>query len=284
MRKLLGWSVAPASATLAAAASTAMAAQPTPWQIGFQPFVTEMGENINSFMTGLNYLIFAISIFVLALLVYCLWRFSEKRNPTPSKVAHHTGLEIAWTAIPVVILFFIAIPSFSLLRKQLVIPPADLVVKATGRSWDWQYEYPKEYGGFNFVSAMLSEEDRKKDKPNEPRLLAVSDDLVVPVNKTVVVQVTSADVLHAFAVPSFGIKIDAVPGRLNQTWFRATKEGIYYGQCSELCGRNHAFMPIAVRVVSQEAYDKWLAEAKTKYAANEPAEAPRFAGRQDEAR
>jgi cytochrome c oxidase subunit 2 len=269
--------IATAVALSAVGVGPALADRPRDWQIGLQDFVTDIGDYINWFHNVLNVLIFVISAFVLGLLLYVLWRFDEKRNPVPSKTTHNSILEVAWTVVPIIILLTIAFPSFKLLRQQLIIPPADLVIKATGRTWDWEYEYPKEYGGFSFVSTMLSEEDRKKDKPNEPRLLAVSDEVVVPIDKIVVVQVTSADLLHAFALPAFGVKIDAVPGRLNQVWFKAKKEGLYYGQCSELCGRNHAFMPIAFRVVSQQAYDKWLEEAKKKYAAID--DGSRFAAR-----
>jgi cytochrome c oxidase subunit 2 len=191
----------------------------------------------------------------------------------PSKTTHHAGLEVAWTLIPVLILAAIVVPSFRLLREQITIPKPDITIKATGFAWYWKFTYPQDSGGFEFEVRMLTEEDVKKlpgsdddKKKTHPRLLAVDNEVVVPVNKTVAVQVTAGDVLHAFAVPSFAVKIDAVPGRLNQTWFRATKEGIFYGQCSELCGKDHAFMPLAIRVVSQEKYDAWLADAKKKYA------------------
>jgi cytochrome c oxidase subunit 2 len=173
-------------------------------------------------------------------------------------------LEVAWTIVPVLILVMIAIPSFRLLRNQLVLPKADITVKAIGHAWYWEYEYPGDQnGGFKFDSNLVEEADLKA---GQPRLLTVDNEMVVPVNKTVRVQTTAADVIHSYAVPSFGIKIDAIPGRLNETWFRAEREGVYHGQCSELCGQRHAFMPITVRVVSDTAYTAWLAEAKTKYA------------------
>src|SRR4029078_1224065 len=174
---------------------------------------------------------------------------------------HNTWLELAWTVLPVCILVVIAIPSFRLLSDQLTLPPADLTVKATGKQWYWSYSYPD--SKFEFDSLMLQDKDRK---PDQPRLLAVDNALVVPVNKVVHVQVIGSDVIHAFAVPSFGIKIDAVPGRLNETWFKAEREGVYYGQCSELCGRDHAFMPIEVHVVSEQPYNTWLDQAKKKFA------------------
>jgi cytochrome c oxidase subunit II len=200
-------------------------------------------------------------------------RFNARANPTPSRTTHNTLLEIAWTAIPVIILLTIAIPSFKLLFFQLNTPPADLTVKVTGKQWFWSYSYP-DNGKFEFDSLMLKEDERKalldKDpKADVPRLLAVDNQMVVPINKVVRVLVTGADVIHSFSVPSFGIKIDAIPGRLNETWFKANREGVYYGQCSELCGRDHAFMPIAVRVVSEQAFAAWLDEAKKKYASED---------------
>lgn len=245
-----------------------------PWQMDLQDAATPIAEFIHSFHFGLLVTITVITLFVLALLILVAMKFNAKANPTPSQTTHHVGLEVAWTLIPVLILVVIAIPSFRLLKQQLVPPPADLTLKITGHAWYWKFEYPKDQGGFEFEARMLSEEDRKKvtggDKAKElefPRLLAVDNEVVVPVNKNVVVNVTAADVIHAFAVQAFGVKIDAVPGRLNQTWFRATKEGVYYGQCQELCGKDHAFMPLAIRVVSEEKYKAWLVDAKKKFAA-----------------
>ena len=192
-------------------------------------------------------------------------KFNAKANPTPSRTTHNTLIEVAWTVIPVVILVVIAIPSFRLLFEQLNIPPADLTIKATGKQWYWTYSYPDDKIEFN--SIMLTEAERQKQSPAQPRLLGVDNAIVVPVNKIVRVQTTGADVIHAFAVPSFGIKIDAIPGRLNETWFKATREGVYYGQCSELCGKDHAFMPIAVRVVSEQAYAAWLDGSEEEVAA-----------------
>jgi cytochrome c oxidase subunit II len=196
------------------------------------------------------------------LLVIVIVRFNARANPIPSRTTHNTLIEIAWTIIPIVILMVIAVPSFKLLFFQLNIPAADVTVKATGKQWYWSYNYP-DNGQIEFDSLMLKEGERKE---GQPRLLAVDNEMVVPVNKTVRVITTGADVIHSFAVPSFGIKIDAVPGRINETWFKATREGVYYGQCSELCGKDHAYMPIAVHVVSEQAFAAWLEEAKKKYA------------------
>ena len=243
----------------AAAAGTG---QPSPWQYDFQTAVTPIMETIHSFHTFVTIISAAITVFVLVLLVIVMVRFNERANPNPSRTTHNTTLEVAWTVIPALILVVIAIPSFRLLFDQLEIPQSDLTVKATGTAqWTWTYEYPDQ--GFQFDSTMIAEKDLK---PDQLRLLAVDNEMVVPVNKVVRMQVTAEGIIHAFAVPSFGIKTDAIPGRLNETWFKATREGIYYGQCSELCGRNHAFMPIAVRVVNEQQFNAWLADAKKKYA------------------
>ena len=236
--------------------------QPSPWQLGFQQSATPVMENIAWFHDFLLYVITAITIFVLVLLLIIIVRFNAKANPTPSKTTHNTLLEVAWTVVPVIILVALVVPSFRLLFFQLNIPQADVTIKATGKQWFWTYNYP-DHGKFEFDSLMLQDKDRK---PDQPRLLAVDNELVVPVNKVVRMQVIGADVIHAFAVPSFGIKIDAVPGRLNETWFKAEREGVYYGQCSELCGKDHAFMPIAVRVVKESDFNAWVEQAKKKYA------------------
>ena len=245
-------------------AALAQTGQPAPWQMNFQTPVTNIAQDVVSFHNLLLWLITAISLFVLFLLVYVCWKFNEKANPVPSKTTHHTWIEVAWTVIPVLILVGISIPSFRILREQLTIPQADVVIKATGHSWYWSYEYPADQGGFRFESNMVPDDQLK---PGQPRLLAVDNEVVVPVNKIVKVQITAADVLHNFAVPSFGIRLDAVPGRLNETWFKATREGIYYGQCSELCGNGHPYMPIQVRVVSDAQYAAWIEESKKKFAA-----------------
>jgi cytochrome c oxidase subunit 2 len=243
-------------------AALAAEGQPSPWQLGLQDSATPVMDDIVWFHDFLLYIIGVITVFVLALLVIVMVRFNAKANPTPSRTTHNTLLEVAWTVIPVAILILIALPSFRILFDQLTIPPADLTVKATGKQWFWSYSYPDD-GAFEFDSLMLQQNELK---PGQPRLLAVDNELVVPVNKVVRVLTTGADVIHSFAVPSFGIKIDAIPGRINETWFKAEREGVYYGQCSELCGKDHAFMPIAVRVVSAQAFTTWLNQAKQKYA------------------
>jgi cytochrome c oxidase subunit II len=237
--------------------------QPVDWQLGLQDAGTPVMEDIVWFHDYLLLgIITAIALFVLVLLIIVMVRFNATRNPTPSRTTHNTLIEVLWTAIPVLILVVIAIPSFKLLFYQLNLPPADVTVKATGNQWFWSYTYP-DNGNFEFNSILVPTD---KLKPGQLRLLTVDNEMVVPVNKVVRVQTIGADVIHAFAVPSFGIKIDSVPGRLNETWFKATREGVYYGQCSELCGRDHAFMPIAVRVVSEQAFNAWAEDAKKKYA------------------
>jgi len=258
-------------------ASVALAAMgyPTPWQTGFQDAGSPVMENIIWFHRLLLIVITLIAAFVLALLVWVMVRFNQRTHPTPSRTTHRTSLEVAWTVIPIAILVFIAVPSFRLLFLEQNIPAADITVKVTGKQWYWSYGYPDQ-GKIEFDSLMIQDKDLKAD---QPRLLSVDNDLVVPVNKVVRVQVTGSDVIHSFAVPSFGIKIDAIPGRLNETWFKATKEGIYYGQCSELCGKNHAYMPIALRVVSDSEFNGWLEEAKKKYARGDDAAPAAFAAR-----
>ncbi len=233
--------------------SVAFAAQPTPWQISFQEAAAPVMEQINSFNTFTLWIVTPIVLFVLALLILCAVRFNSKANPTPSKTTHNAMIEVAWTVVPVLILVVMAVPSFRLLYNQLEIPEAHMTIKATGYQWYWGYEYP-DNDDIAFDSYMLQEDELG---PDDPRLLAVDNEIVVPVGKVIRVQVTAADVLHSFAMPSMGLKMDAVPGRLNETWFEAEREGIYYGQCSELCGVLHAFMPIAIRVVSDEQFAQW---------------------------
>jgi cytochrome c oxidase subunit 2 len=242
--------------------------KPSDWQMNFQQSATPVMDDIVRFHTGLLYTIVAIAGFVLVLLLIVIVRFNARSNPTPSRTTHNTMLEVAWTVIPVVILVAIAVPSFRLLFLQLNTPQADLTVKATGKQWFWTYSYP-DNGKFEFDSVMIR--DVTKLRADQPRLLGVDNEMVVPVNKTVRVITTGAEVIHAFAVPSFGVKIDSVPGRINETWFKATREGIYYGQCSELCGKDHSAMPIAVRVVSEQAFATWVEEAKRKWARDDSA-------------
>lgn len=255
-RRLLGLTVA---GMALAAGGAAFGAQPKPWEITLQEAATPVMENIISFHNLLLVIITVITLFVLALLVIVVVKFNAKANPVPSRTTHNTLIEVAWTLIPVLILVAIAVPSFRLLFQQLDIPKADLTVKVTGKQWYWSYAYP-DNGKFEFDSLMAADK--------QPRLLGVDNEMVVPVNKVVRVQTTGADVIHAFAVPAFGIKIDSIPGRLNETWFKATKTGMYYGQCSELCGKDHAFMPIAVKVVSDQEFAAWVEAAKKKYATN----------------
>ena len=243
--------------------STAASALPVDWQTGFQPAATPVMEWIEDFHRELLVIIIAVSLFVLALLVWIVVRYNQRRNPVPSKTAHNTLLEVAWTLIPVIILVIIAIPSFRLLYFEMDIPTPDLTIKAIGKQWFWTYEYPA--SNITFDSLGLSDADAAKK--GEPRLLGVDNAITVPVNKVVEVETTGADVIHSWAVPQFGVKMDAVPGRINHTWFKATKIGTYYGECSELCGARHAFMPIEVHVVSEADYAAWLAGAKKKFAA-----------------
>lgn len=250
---------------LPALAGTALAAQPEPWQMWHQSAATEVMAYIDWFGWYTLFFIVPITLLVMALLLVVMVRFRKSANPVPSKTSHNSLIEVIWTVVPIIILVFIAIPSFALLEKEII--PEDeptMTIKATGYQWYWGYEYQDD-AAISFDSIMLREEDRedfgKTDVETYPRLLAVDNEVVVPVGETVRVLVTAADVLHSLAVPAFGIKMDAVPGRLNETWFKAEREGLYYGQCSELCGRDHAFMPIAVRVVSREQFDAWKTAA-----------------------
>lgn len=260
-RHLLGLStiaLVAAGITLATGgAAFAELGQPEPWEWHLQASGSPVMDNIVWFHDFLSVLIIVITLFVLALLVIVVMKFNSKANPVPSRTTHNTLIEVVWTLVPVLILVGIAVPSFRLLFLELDVPKADLTIKATGKQWYWSYAYP-DNGKFEFDSLMA------QDK--QPRLLGVDNEMVVPVNKVVRVQVTGADVIHAFALPAFGVKIDAIPGRLNETWFKATKTGMFYGQCSELCGKDHAFMPIAIRVVNDQEFASWVESAKKKYA------------------
>lgn len=272
--------------TLAAAQEGAyLPGQPHPWQLGLQEALSPIEEQIHWFSAYTLWFLIPITIFVALLLAWCIFRYSKHRNPTPSRTSHNTTIEVIWTLAPVLILLCLAIPSFQLLTAQYNPPrEPELTVKATGYQWYWGYEYQpaatdpaaagaaaQEAGAaeaaepVSYLSYLLREDDRagqgKEDVAVYPRLLAVDNEMVVPVNTVVRLLTTSADVIHSFAVPSLGVKVDSVPGRINEYWFEATREGILYGQCSELCGRDHAYMPIAVRVVSQEQFDNWLAAA-----------------------
>lgn len=253
---------------ITAGTGAAFAAQPQPWQLNFQESASEIMTRITGFGNYTLTIITIITLFVLALLIIVAVRFNASANPNPSRVSHNTTLEIVWTVVPILIIVAIAIPSFRLLFDEMTIPEADVTVKVTGYQWYWGYEYP-DHGETGFDSFMLGSPEARQARAEEmgqdiseyPRLLAVDADMVVPVNKNVVVQVTAADVMHSFALPAFGVKIDAIPGRLNETWFKAERTGLYYGQCSELCGKDHAYMPIAIRVVTDEQFEAWIAAA-----------------------
>jgi cytochrome c oxidase subunit 2 len=257
-RRLLGWAVA-GTAFLACGTAFAELGQPAPWEYKLQEAATPVMENITWFHNELLIIITVVTLFVLGLLIAVVVKFNARANPVPSRTTHNTLIEVIWTLGPVLILLLIAVPSFKLLFLELDVPKADLTIKATGKQWYWSYAYP-DNGKFEFDSLMA------QDK--QPRLLGVDNEMVVPVNKVIRVQTTGADVIHSFAVPAFGIKIDAIPGRLNETWFKATKTGMFYGQCSELCGKDHAFMPIAVKVVSDQEFAAWVEGAKKKFASN----------------
>jgi cytochrome c oxidase subunit II len=249
-----------------ATSSAALAAQPEPWQMGLQPAGSEMMAGLIWFEQYTLWFIVPITIFVALLLAYVCWKFRAGANPNPSRTTHNTMIEVVWTVVPVLILVAIAFPSFQLLNAQYSPPrEAELTVKATGYQWYWGFEYQVGDAPFSFEGVMLTDENRaalgKEDLSVYPRLLAVDNEMVVPVDTVVRVLVTAADVIHAFAMPAFGLKHDAVPGRINETWFEAKKEGLYYGQCSEICGKDHAYMPIALRVVSKEQYAAWSAQA-----------------------
>jgi cytochrome c oxidase subunit II len=248
-----------------------------PGQLGFMQAATPIMEDLVAFHDLLMIIITAITIFVTVILLYIFVKFNAKANPVASKTTHNTLLEIVWTTVPVLILVVIAIPSFRLLYAQDVIPEADVTIKAIGNQWYWSYEYP-DHEEIMFDAIMLEEGDEGYN--DHPRLLGADERVVVPVNKVIRVQVTATDVIHAWTIPAFGSKIDAVPGKLNETWFKATKEGLYYGQCSELCGIRHGFMPIMVEVVSQAEYEAWLVEAKVKYASDDAPRLKQFASAQ----
>jgi len=267
-RVLRSWVLFGLATALLAAPATAGSGQPSPRQITFQEAVTPIAEQIHWLHDYVNVIIFAITVFVLALMLWVMWRFSEKRNPEPSRTTHNTAVEVMWTVIPVLILIAIAIPSFRLLYAQYTYPPPDLTIKAVGHTWNWTHEFPDQK--LSVDSVILQDDERqeaiKAGMPADqvPRNLAVNNEVLVPVNKVVHVLVTSTDVIHAWRVPSFGTMADAVPGRITATWFKANKEGIYFGQCSELCGKDHAFMPIAIRVVKDDVFNEWVQATKER--------------------
>ena len=234
---------------------------PHDWQVGFPASYTPLMRDVAWLHDLLLVIITLISLFVLALLIYVMWRFHATRSATATAVTHNTTLEIAWTIIPILILVVIAIPSFRLLYFGDKAPDAAMTIKVTGRQWYWSYEYPDQ-GNFAVDSRLLAEADRAKQKPTHPRLLAVDEEMVIPANTTVRIIGTAADSMHGWTVWGFGIKKTVIPGRLNEGWISVPKEGIYFGQCSQICGNGHAYMPIAVRVVSKAEFDKWAADKK----------------------
>ncbi len=247
-------------------AGSAVAAGPKNWQMGFPPPVSPTADEIHWFNDVILLpVIIAIVVFVVGLLVYVSWRFSEKRNPTPSKTTHNTAIEVLWTAVPVMILFVIAIPSFKLLYFADSIEEADMTLKATGRQWYWNYQYP-DHGGFEFDAYMVADEDLQE---GQKRLLDTDNPVVLPVETNIRLLITASDVLHAFALPAMGIKLDAVPGQVNETWVRINQEGTYYGQCSELCGTGHSYMPITIKAVSKAEFERWITQAKEDFAAED---------------
>ena len=263
-----------ASTLATSLAGGAGADQPRDWQMGFQPAASTTMERIADFHNLLLVIITLITVFVILLLLYVAIRFSERRNPTPSKTTHNTLIEVLWTTVPVVILVIIAIPSFRLLYYTDRIEDADMTIKAIGHQWYWSYEYP-DHGDFTFDAIMLTDDELKE---GQPRLLATDNMVVLPVDTRIRLLVTADDVLHNFALPAFGIKLDANPGKINETWVQITREGTYYGQCSEICGAGHSYMPISVKAVSKAAFDEWVAKAKQEYArAGEPEAGPYLA-------
>ncbi len=255
-------------------AGLANAEVPRNWQLGFEPAASPVMQLIAEFHNLLLIIITLITIFVTVLLIYVMYRFSEKRNPTPSKTTHNIALEIIWTVIPALILVGIAFPSFKLLYYADRAEDAEMTIKAIGNQWYWSYEYPDD-GNFTFDAFMIADEDLQ---PGQKRLLETDNYVVLPINTKIRLLVTASDVLHAFALPAMGVKLDGVPGRINETWMEITREGTFYGQCAEICGAGHSYMPIAVKAVSKEAYATWVEQAKEEFAkVGEPDAATRVA-------
>lgn len=243
----------------------ALASGPVDMGLGFQPAVTSSAQRIHDFHDMLLVIITGIVIFVFALLVYVVLRYNAKANPNPSKTTHHVLLEIVWTIVPVVILIIIAVPSFKILYQNDRIEQPEMTLKVTGYQWYWGYEYPDQ-GGISFMSYMIPE---KEIKEGQKRLLSTDNVVVLPIETNIAVLVTANDVIHSWAVPAFGVKIDAVPMRTNETWFRIDTPGVYYGQCSEICGKDHAYMPIEIHAVTKEEFAAWVEKAKLEFAAND---------------
>ena len=260
------WAIAlSAAGSLTTGSGTVLAQQAVPWQTGFQEAATPVMRDVLAFNELIHPIITGIFVFVLILLFYTLYRFSAKRNPEPSRTTHNTVVEVVWTMVPVMILIVIAIPSFKLLYFQDRAVDPEMTIKAIGHQWYWTYEYP-DYDGLTFDALMIADEDIGED---QFRLLETDNRIVVPVDTSIQVLVTADDVIHAWTIPAFGIKIDAVPGRMNETWFKAEREGVFYGQCSELCGAYHGFMPITVEVVSKDAFAAWVVKAQEEFALND---------------
>ena len=250
-------------AGLAGAAGTALAQQPTDWEVDFQTALSPSMERIVDFNLMVTIIIVIITAFVFALMAWIVIRYNKKRNPVPSKTTHNTMLEVIWTVVPVIILLVIAVPSFRLLYYTDRVEEADMTLKAIGHQWYWSYEYP-DHGDFTFDALMLEDDELEE---GQPRLLATDEAVVLPVGAKIRLLTTADDVIHSWAIPAFGVKMDSVPGRINETWFQINREGMYYGQCSELCGTLHGFMPIMIEAVSQEEFDAWVVEAQEEYAA-----------------
>ena len=247
-----------------AAPSLGFAGEPVDWQLGLQPAASSVAEHINSFHNLLLYIIFAIAIFVLLLLVWVIIRYNEKANPEPAQFSHNVFIEVIWTVIPVIILIIIAIPSFKLLYYSDRVENPEMTLKVIGRQWYWDYEYP-DHGDIAFSSYMIADEDIDESK-GEVRLLSTDTKVVLPIDTTIEILIEAGDVLHSWTIPAFGVKMDAVPGRINSTWVRIDKPGVYYGQCSELCGKDHAYMPIEVHAVTKEEFEAWVEKAKEEFA------------------
>ena len=257
--------LAVAAIGITAASAIAWAEGPRPWEIGMQPPATPVKEQLEKFHDELLVIIFLIAGFVLGLLVWVIWRFNQRRHPVPTRTSHNTMVEMAWTVIPVVILVIIAIPSFKLMYYMDRVPNPDMTIKVTGHQWYWSYDYPDQ-GDLSFDSNLIPESDLK---PGQKRLLDVDNPLVVPVDTVIRVYVTGTDVIHSWFVPSFGVQEYAIVGRLNESWMKVEHPGVYYGQCNQICGVNHAFMPIKVEAVTKDEFQRWLADAKKKFAHNE---------------
>jgi cytochrome c oxidase subunit II len=254
--------VALAVVATGAVAAVAWAAQPRPWELGMQPPATPVKDRLNAFHNELLVITFLIAAFVMGLLLYVIFRFDHRRNPVPSRTSHNPVIEILWTIIPVLILVIIAIPSFKLMYYMDRVPNPEMTIKVTGHQWYWSYEYPDQKD-LAFDSNIIQDADLK---PGQLRLLDVDNPLVVPIHTNIRVLVTSTDVIHSWFIPSFGVQEYAIVGRLNESWFNVDREGTYYGECNQICGANHAFMPIKIVALSKEAFQHWLSDAQKKFA------------------